>query len=394
MALIKSFRRDQKEIMTVYFLKKFFTFWICFFVSISFFATDVLAKKESKKSSLQIKKAWSKSLKPGKSKKRYYPEAAGPVVSGSRIFVGTHAGLFYALEKNKGKIVWQTKLKGPIASPATVKNGVVYVGDTEGYLSALRASDGKLLWQTYLFEELLAAPIIWDGKLVLLNAEANLFVVALESGKILKRKSFGYFKKGFSRRQQAPLTLDQNMLYLAFYNSEVLAFDLENFTTIWQKRFEKGKARFDDFDSAAIIDGDFLYVAGYPQTVAKLNKKTGRVVWQKNQVVGVRGFLSSNKFIVVNENSEVLAYQKQNGLLFWKAKLECEIPTNPVELAGNLLWVACLDEKEAFILNGQSGKILRRIKLSETYLGTPVLDQNNLYFLDGRARLVNYRFFQ
>jgi polyvinyl alcohol dehydrogenase (cytochrome) len=62
----------------------------------------------------------------------------------------TNAGIFSALDRNTGEILWQTANPSgtPAGAPASVANGVMYVcsGDPSGYMYALDAATGAVLW--------------------------------------------------------------------------------------------------------------------------------------------------------------------------------------------------------------------------------------------------------
>jgi len=75
---------------------------------------------------------------------------SGAVADG-RVFVasnkkGTTADLV-ALSIDDGKEVWRVDVGGHATGPVTWSNGVVYLGDDLGRFSAFDARDGKLLWQ-------------------------------------------------------------------------------------------------------------------------------------------------------------------------------------------------------------------------------------------------------
>ncbi len=77
-----------------------------------------------------------------------------PAVVGDTVFAGDTAGNFYAVSRD-GKLLWQTKVNGPVTdSPLVVKNTVIFgtlgdqTADVPGTIYGLDASTGQVLWQT------------------------------------------------------------------------------------------------------------------------------------------------------------------------------------------------------------------------------------------------------
>jgi outer membrane protein assembly factor BamB len=91
--------------------------------------------------------------------------AASPTVSGTRVYIGSNTGVFYALDRTTGAIVWSRFLgfvtaktcnaRG-ITATATVAADpvsgapVVYVSGGDGYLYALSAATGAVRWRSVI----------------------------------------------------------------------------------------------------------------------------------------------------------------------------------------------------------------------------------------------------
>ncbi len=71
-----------------------------------------------------------------------------PVVSGGRAYVAAKdSHTLYAVDAERGKVVWHYTAGGRIDSPPTVWEGRVLFGCADGCVTCLRASDGRLAWQ-------------------------------------------------------------------------------------------------------------------------------------------------------------------------------------------------------------------------------------------------------
>src|SRR3569623_1838263 len=72
---------------------------------------------------------------------------ASPTVDGLTVYVGSTAGVFYAVDRESGNAKWKFVAKARIASTAAVANGTVYFGAYDGNFYALDAAAGSLKWK-------------------------------------------------------------------------------------------------------------------------------------------------------------------------------------------------------------------------------------------------------
>jgi polyvinyl alcohol dehydrogenase (cytochrome) len=77
---------------------------------------------------------------------------AQPSVIGNQVFVGSAAGVIYALKSDSGCIQWSYQAGGPVRSamivaPLGAKQHALLFGDLTGTFYALEAESGKVLWK-------------------------------------------------------------------------------------------------------------------------------------------------------------------------------------------------------------------------------------------------------
>jgi outer membrane protein assembly factor BamB len=73
-----------------------------------------------------------------------------PVITGSRVYVGSDDGYLSALAEDHGTLLWRYKTNGTLLSSPAVADAGVYVGSNDSNVYALRADDGSLIWQTFI----------------------------------------------------------------------------------------------------------------------------------------------------------------------------------------------------------------------------------------------------
>src|SRR5215472_7886660 len=95
---------------------------------------------------------------------------AQPVVAGGRVFVGSAAGLVYALDAATGCTYWSFQADGGVRTAITIGPGnIAYFGDLRAQAYALDAITGKLLWKKALdphpVARITGSPKLYEGRL-------------------------------------------------------------------------------------------------------------------------------------------------------------------------------------------------------------------------------------
>jgi polyvinyl alcohol dehydrogenase (cytochrome) len=96
-----------------------------------------------------------------------------PTVAGGRVFVAGQGGAVYALDAQRGCIVWQHQPEGEVRSAISLgplgTRFAVYFGDSKGSVTALDAETGEPLWKSRVDDHpsarLTGAPLLHAGRL-------------------------------------------------------------------------------------------------------------------------------------------------------------------------------------------------------------------------------------
>jgi outer membrane protein assembly factor BamB/orotate phosphoribosyltransferase len=104
---------------------------------------------------------------------------SSPCFDESRVYIGSDNGVFYALDRRDGSVVWSFKVgpfryeKGILSSPL-LHQGIVYFGAYDGVVYALDALTGIERWR---YDD-----ADWVGSSPALDAETNTLYIGLEFG--------------------------------------------------------------------------------------------------------------------------------------------------------------------------------------------------------------------
>jgi len=97
-----------------------------------------------------------------------YNEAAIPAIYGGRIYIGSAvAPIVTALDAN-GRVLWQTRVDGPVKGGICARDGILYLGDLGGHLWALDARTGRVVGSTATDMQFnTGSPIVVNDSLVI-----------------------------------------------------------------------------------------------------------------------------------------------------------------------------------------------------------------------------------
>ncbi|HVF10085.1 MAG TPA: PQQ-binding-like beta-propeller repeat protein [Abditibacteriaceae bacterium] len=69
------------------------------------------------------------------------------------IYIGTSRGNFYAIDAERGRVLWKTSLKASVTGTAVVLKGLLLVGASNGVFYGLNTEKGTVRWQYRLHSE-------------------------------------------------------------------------------------------------------------------------------------------------------------------------------------------------------------------------------------------------
>jgi outer membrane protein assembly factor BamB len=224
-----------------------------------------------------------------------------------RVFVGSADRGLYALRAGDGDTLWRFETLGvvqcePLYDPQW---DVVYFGSHDGALYAVRARDGVLLWRYDTGAEVARRPVIGGeggSRLYFANGADQLFAVERATGKPL----WNVHRTpalGMEIAQYAGPAIDGDMVYMAFSDGHVNAYDARDGSERWtpvdlsaEAEQAAGEApRYLDVDTTPIVDdepgGKLVFVASYAGGVYALDARSGARVWVNDKVVGATELL-------------------------------------------------------------------------------------------------------
>ena len=200
---------------------------------------------------------------------QYVVPKSDPTIDAERVYVGSDAGVMWALNQQDGSVVWSKKIashvkgKGIFSSPV-VHNGFVYFGGYDGNTYALDAKTGKTKWVSFEAD--------WVGSSPALAEDLGLVFIGLEYGLWRKRGGIAAIDMKTGKTvwayREMPCYTHSSPRYIQEHRQVVIGsndgaaylFDAKTGSLVW--KFESGtpsKAELESGFSAHDIKESFAY---------------------------------------------------------------------------------------------------------------------------------------
>ncbi len=267
---------------------------------------------------VRIHKLWSTGIGDGQGDGFYKLQ---PAIGGDVIYVASADGEVDAIQRDKGKTLWDTDLDLNLSGGVGVYGDALFVGNPDGLVLKLSAQDGSVLWKTSVPGEVLAAP----------QSNGRVVVVQTYDGKVLGL-DFDSGEKLWTYDSDVPVLtirgtctpiVNGNAVYVGFANGRVMGFNIDTGGINWEVRvaIAQGRSEIDrivDVDGTMELAGGELYAASYHGRLVAIEASSGRKLWQKDvsSYSGVsQGF---NNVYVADEDGTLSAYYRNGQGLRWQ----------------------------------------------------------------------------
>jgi outer membrane protein assembly factor BamB len=202
---------------------------------------------------------------------------SSPVVANGKVYFGSGAGVFYALDCNTGSLAWEFKTNGVIHSSPAYANRTVYFGSWDSYLYALNSEDGSLRWKfktgvdTIYYNQVgfQSSPVIYDGLVYSGCRDAHIWAIEAETGDL----KWKYYNNG-SWVIATPAIHNDTLYFTTSDTHKLIALNSIN-----GKQLYTGDCRTFGFSSPAVAGGK-IYLGTFGGSLMAFDAKNGSVQWE------------------------------------------------------------------------------------------------------------------
>jgi outer membrane protein assembly factor BamB len=224
-----------------------------------------------------------------------------------------------------------------------------------------------------------------NNELLLVN---NKIYVVSDFGDLYKLSPSGMiiWKKVLNHQVHANPAADNNYIYMASLDGNLLKVDLDDGKIIYDKKISKG------FQSGISIDGDDLFIGDIEGNIFSINKLSGDKNWlfKTSSKIVSTPTLDQNNIYVGNLNGDLYSISRKTSELNWVYKSSGLI-NSPCLVFKNLIIQPNLFMKME-ILNKNNGALLNQINYDSRVRTAPIYYKDKLFIGVDKGEIYCYSF--
>ena len=310
------------------------------------------------KPSYTAKIDWSSSI--GKTERYDYT----PALDSSAVYANNAAGEIIKLDASNGRQAWRINIGEPISGGIGIGAGILMVGSKTGNVHALDTA-GKLLWKSKVSSEILSVPRYFDGLVIVRTGDNHIFGLDATDGS--RKWVYERTTPALSLRSSVGIVVDGGAVYAGFAGGKMVSIRADNGKLLWEATIAQPKGvteieRIADITSLPVIDGPVVYAVAYQGRVAAVDRRSGKVVWNRD-ISSYSGMNAQDgKVFVSHALGSVYSLDYETGKTFWRQagllnrRLSAPLPMGSVIAVGDL-------EGYLHFLTRDEGGFAARIKL-------------------------------
>lgn len=303
---------------------------------------------------------WSSNA--GKTEKYDYT----PALDSTAIYAANAEGEITKLDPANGRQLWQVNVGEPISGGVGTGAGIVLVGSSKGNVFAYDVS-GKLVWKAKLSSEILSVPRYFDGVVIARSGDNRIYGLDATDGS--RKWVYERINPALTLRSSVGVVVDSGAIYAGFAGGKMVAIRADNGKLLWEATVAQPRGvteieRIADITSLPVVDGALVYAVAYQGKIAAVDRRTGRVVWNRD-ISSYSGLNAEDgKIFVSHTLGAVYSLDYTSGKTFWRQgalanrRLTAPLPMGSVIAVGDL-------EGYVHFLTRDEGKFAARIKLDD-----------------------------
>lgn len=307
-----------------------------------------------------------------------------PIIHGKRMYLIDNDGVFVALNKQTGKVIWHERLATLNASSPAFSNGTLYAVSLEPPQAlAVNAASGRVLWRRDLPGRAESSPLVIRKKMYFGSEPGTLYALDTKDGEI-------EWDTQLAGEIKAAPAFEDGTLYVGDYGGQMSAIRASDGAVRWQTSDLGtgigGSGRF--YSSPAVAFGR-VYAGNVDGRTYSFEAKTGEIAWTFSAggyvYSGVAAADTAGTPPTVyfgSHDKNVYAVDAKSGQQIWSAQPGGQV-SGPATVIGDIAYVSTFsgDSTSGFDLG--SGR--RVFKFDEGEYGPVVSDGEILYVLGGNT---------
>ena len=308
-----------------------------------------------------------------------------PAIDGETMYTVDHKGRITALNRLKGKKLWQAKTREEISGGISVDSGLLFVGNSSGELIALSSEDGSELWRKQLSSEILSIPRSNGTVVAVQTMNGRLYALDARTG-----DQMWFYESPppvlILRGTPSPVVTD-NAIYAGFSNGRLMAFNPQNGLILWEQRVAMPQGRSElermvDIHASPVLHEGILYVATFQGRVSAVARGTGSSVWAQDTSTSEDFVVANGRLFLSQSDGQINCYNSATGELVWTNDQMLRRGLGAPQVFGK--YVAAVDFKGYLhVMDQADGRFVARTRVDRKGASASMLTDGEILYVYG-----------
>jgi outer membrane protein assembly factor BamB len=293
------------------------------------------------------------------------------------VYIGSHAGMLYALSPRDGHELWSRRI-GSVSGEPVIAGDLLYVGTDDGTLIALTPETGQQRWQHQTKGAILRPPVV-AGDTLLFSTDLDK-VVALDRGSGKFRWQYEReTPQEFTVHGHAGVAVADDRVFTGFADGHVVALSLAAGELLWVRSLAGEARQFVDVDTTPVVKGGVVYAASAAGGLYALSAADGTERWHLPMQNTAQLLLDDGRLFALAAEEGVYAVDLGGHILWRQGFRHGGDPARPV-VDGNYLFVS-YTEGGLFIVDKRDGTLKQSFNPGPGISASPAVANDQLYVM-------------
>lgn len=322
----------------------------------------------------------------------HHQQLCSPVIKDHKVYQGMQDGLILSQDIETKRILWEYHVIGQPTGVA-YNNNIIIFTTLKGNIYALNMDKGGLLWSYDTHKEILAKPVIQNDNLYIQTSLDTLYAFNVNDGTLNWQYTSKNVLEGLVVHMTPAPYISKNVLYTGFSNGDAVAFDTRTGSILWTHKPATVK-QFQDITVQPVGNNSIVIFSSYDNGLMCLNKKDGTMVWERNDLKRtVAMFLTKNAVYAGLVDGNMYRLDIRTGDTIWKQSIGSD---STIYIPGEFQTLLVLGigentNKGIILMNEENGQIMKHFSIVSGLSSSPLIEDNKIYATSNGGFLYSFQ---